>query len=122
MSAIENYPNLKPFPKGVSGNPKGRPPGTSLSKQLEKLLNRPVKLTDRLTHKRRRKLMKEHIAQALVMQAYYGDVQAIREIFDRTEGKVTQPIEASGELELKHVVEEAFKRSRVLPEDPCDEN
>lgn len=40
------------------------------------------------------------VADALVTKALTGDVPAIREIADRLDGKATQAIEHSGELEV----------------------
>lgn len=33
---LKKYPGLRPFPKGVSGNPKGRPKGQSLKEYWKK--------------------------------------------------------------------------------------
>jgi len=66
----------------IAGNKlsRGRPPaGKSLSEALRVALTQ--KLPDGRTNYRA-------VADALVAKARAGDVSAIREIFDRTEGKV----------------------------------
>src|SRR5271168_3785052 len=73
--------------KGQSGNPGGRPKSKTLSdayrfKQEEPVPNDPEKRT-----------WAELIAEAQVRDAVRGNVQAAREIADRTEGKAKQAIE-----------------------------
>ena len=55
------------------------------------------------------------IAEKLVKQAESGDIQAIKEVFDRVEGKAQQAIEHSGAVEsaTTHYVAD---RSRTLTE------
>ncbi len=77
--------NLKPFPKGVSGNPAGRPKKALLSDALRRQLAEAVQGAPEKT-------IAEHIARALIREAVSGNVQAIREIGDRTEGKPAQAI------------------------------
>ena len=72
---------------GVSGNPAGKPPGT---RHMSTLLEDAIKkvATDR---------GEPHdilIVRALIEQAKKGDVKAIREVFDRLEGKPVQTIDA----------------------------
>ena len=64
--------NLRPFQKGQSGNPGGRPKGTSISSVLRSRLTDDDKLA---------------IADALIAGARKGEVDTIRELLDRTEGK-----------------------------------
>ncbi len=101
--------------KGQSGNPSGRPKSKTLSdayrNKLEELVpNDPEKRT-----------WAELIAEAQVRDAVRGNVQAAREIADRTEGKPRQAIE----FEDKTLVEafermtrgelEAYARDGTLP-------
>ena len=74
--------NLKPFQKGESGNPGGLPKGTpKVSIALMKLL--AARPDDDFKPATRA----EQIALALCQKASSGDVSAIRELSDRTEGK-----------------------------------
>ena len=72
--------NLRPFPKGRSGNPGGRPKGTSITAALRAELDRPCADDPAVTKA-------ERIAAVLVDLALGGDLPAIREVLDRTEGK-----------------------------------
>lgn len=71
--------NLKPFPKGVSGNPAGRPKKALLSDALRRQLAIAVPGMSEKTQA-------EAIAAALISEAIAGNVQAAREVGDRTEG------------------------------------
>jgi hypothetical protein len=70
-----------PFQPGQSGNPGGRPKGPALTDSLRSLL-------------RRRgpdgRLQRDAIAARLVEKALAGDLDAIRYIFDRIDGPLTQ--------------------------------
>jgi hypothetical protein len=77
--------NLKPFKPGQSGNPAGRPKKALLSDALRRQLAEAVQGAPEKT-------IAEHIARALIREAVGGNVQAIREVGDRTEGKPAQAI------------------------------
>lgn len=78
----KNPPKYSQFKPGQSGNPGGIPKGTAkVSIALMKLL--AANPDDEFTPKSRA----EKIAWALYEKASNGDVAAIREISDRTEGK-----------------------------------
>jgi hypothetical protein len=79
--------NLKPFPKGLSGNPGGRPKKTPLSDACRELLNKPA--TDDPAGRTNAEL----IAERLVAKAVAGDIRAAQELADRAEGKARQSIE-----------------------------
>jgi hypothetical protein len=79
-----------PTPKGKTGNPKGGKPDKLMRDALRISLLREAEKgskTKRL----------QQVADALVDAAIAGDIQAIREINDRMDGKATQPI--SGDTE-----------------------
>jgi len=78
--------NLEPFPKGVSGNPAGRPKSITLSEALR------LQLAKVSPHAAERTYAEE-IARVLCVNATRGNVNAAREIADRTEGKPKQAID-----------------------------
>jgi DNA helicase HerA-like ATPase len=78
--------NLEPFPKGVSGNPAGRPKSITLSEALRLQLAKVSPHADERTYA-------EEIARVLCVNAARGNVNASREIADRTEGKPKQAID-----------------------------
>jgi hypothetical protein len=76
----------KQFPKGVSGNPNGRPKLTRLTDALRQQL---TEIAPGATEK----TVAEQIARALIKEALRGNVQAAKEIADRTEGKPMQKVD-----------------------------
>ncbi len=76
----------KQFPKGVSGNPQGRPKLTKLTDALREQLAE-------INPDAPEETIAEQIARALISEAKSGNVQAAREIADRTEGKPKQAID-----------------------------
>jgi hypothetical protein len=78
--------NGNQFPKGVSGNPNGRPRLTKLTESLRRLIAE----TNPHAHE---ETIAETIAQTLVTMALAGDIAAIKEVADRTEGKPKQAID-----------------------------
>lgn len=83
MPNPENIRNHK-FPKGKSGNPKGRPKKLP---ELDELLN------DILGSEDESKSEAALIIHALVKRAKKGDVRAAEVLLERAYGKVKQPIE-----------------------------
>ena len=76
--------NLKPWPKGVSGNPGGRPRKKLIDSALEELLlgnDSEIAIA---------------IAQKLLTRARRGEVRAIQLVAERVEGKPRRQIEFSG--------------------------
>jgi hypothetical protein len=74
------------FAKGTSGNEKGRPKLTRLTEALREQLAEEMPNAPERT-------VAEAIARALIREAISGNVQAAREIGDRTEGKPKQSID-----------------------------
>jgi len=76
----------KQFPKGVSGNKNGRPRLTKLTESLRQQIaeTNPDALEETIA---------ETIAQTLIKLAIGGDVQAIKECFDRCEGRPKQAVD-----------------------------
>lgn len=83
--------NLKPFKPGQSGNPKGRPKSVTLSEALRRELAKEDPENTEQSYA-------EKIAQMLVSQAAEGNVNAAKEIADRTEGKPRQAIDVQADL------------------------
>lgn len=79
------------FAPGHSGNPGGRPPGRSfasvIAEQLEEL--------------RRGATTRERIVAATVARALKGDMAAVQWLADRSDGKVKDTTEHSGELVVR---------------------
>jgi hypothetical protein len=76
----------KKFPSGSSGNPSGRPRLTKLTESLREQLSEISPDADEQS-------IAEQIAKTLIRLALSGDVQAIREIGNRTEGLPKQAID-----------------------------
>ncbi len=74
------------FSKGVSGNPSGRPKVTRLTDALRQQISETNPDADDQT-------IAETIAKTLIQLSLSGDVQAIKEVFDRCEGKPKQSID-----------------------------
>jgi hypothetical protein len=74
------------FKKGETGNPSGRPKLTRLSEALREQLAEAMPNAPERT-------VAEAIARTLIREAISGNVQAIREIGDRTEGKPMQKVD-----------------------------
>jgi hypothetical protein len=102
-AAQEQHPNStskrrvvgKPFPPGQSGNPGGRPKGRSITALLREGMDKTalaigVKLAEGQT-------VAEGITDKLLSMALDGNMESIAVILDRTEGKVSQPLDVTGE-------------------------
>jgi hypothetical protein len=94
--------NLKPFKPGQSGNPKGRPKSIVLSEAYRKHLAK----VDESDPERR--TYAEVLAEQMIVKAKAGDVGALREIADRTEGKAKQTIALT--LEKREQIERAIDK------------
>jgi hypothetical protein len=78
--------NLRPWPKGVSGNPGGRPRKRLITDELVRLLQQEAPNTAGKT-------WAAAIAEVLLKQALNGDVRAIGEVANRVEGKPLQAMD-----------------------------
>lgn len=90
----------KGFMPGRSGNPSGRPKKKPVTELYEQILNDPANI--------------EMVERAIVKAISKGNmamVLQLREMTDRVEGKVTQPIEADLTVNLADAIAEARKRA-----------
>lgn len=85
---------------GQSGNPSGRPKKKPITEMYERILANPEHLAA-IEDATVRALKKGNMAMVL----------QLREITDRVEGKVTQPIEADITVNLADAIAEARKRA-----------
>jgi hypothetical protein len=93
--------NLKPFQKGVSGNPTGRPKGVLNSKtRLLRLLELVTTTKNPVTGEMEEFSIAEQLDMKIIAKAMKGDIRAYQELLDRLEGraKQTNEIELSGGL------------------------
>jgi hypothetical protein len=103
--------NLKPFPKGQSGNPAGRPEGTrNRSTVLKRLLETVCDFTNPLTLRKETAELEEQILIALIAKARRGDVTAVREILDTVYGKLSEKNELSGAVDVNMLTLEEVKK------------
>lgn len=97
--------NLKPWSKGVSGNPGGRPKTKPLTEVLQLLLEQEAPNSHGRT-------WGAVIADALLRRARKGDVRAFAELANRIEGRPLQSVNLAvrGVPNLAERVEKARKR------------
>jgi len=100
------------FKPGQSGNPAGRPRDT-VTPHLRELVRMRHSEKDGVTYG-------EMVARSLLTRAIVGDVQAIREVFDRLEGKPRQAIDVSVEEKRRAIFEaglDMLKRTGLSDEE-----
>ena len=90
-----NIQNLKPFVKGQSGNPKGRPKYPDIN---ESLANALAKEEDGKT-------MLQQIFDSMVKRAIKGDVKAADFLISRGYGKADQRIQLDGQLPVQTIIQ-----------------
>jgi len=90
--------NLKPWKPGQSGNPNGRPPieKTFSAVAREMLSAQEITISWAVNHGEKHRTLKaapsfnHALAAVLIMEGLDGNVRAISELIDRTEGKPLQ--------------------------------
>lgn len=95
-------PQLDPYKwkPGESGNPSGRPKKKPITEMYERILNDPENIA----------ALEKAVNKAL-SKGQMAMVLQLREMTDRIEGKVTQPIEANVTVNLAEAIAEARKRA-----------
>ena len=84
---MANKQNLKPWKKGQSGNPAGKPKGSrNRSTIIRELLE--AKATDGKDGQ-----VADQLVRAMILKASEGDVRAFSELFDSAYGKNTDKVQ-----------------------------
>jgi|TARA_Y100000310_G_scaffold317685_1_gene370822 hypothetical protein len=101
----------RPWQKGQSGNPKGRPPkDVSLTSLIKEYLGQvPDLLIGGGENQRQNtKTWRELLAQAWLVGAYKGNHMLFKELIERLEGKVPQGIVGDPEkpISITHIIRE----------------
>jgi hypothetical protein len=103
--------NLKPFKPGQTGNPLGKPKGRlNMTTMLRALLE--TETVDEFGNVNTHAAL---INQALAKKAASGDTAAIKEVYERIDGKTSQVVEIGNKDEI------AFKIAQSLGKDQIDE-
>ena len=89
-----NPQNLKPWPKGVSGNPKGKPPTKAIDEVFKEFLAEIDKSPKGVVQERLRTLI-----EGQYYAAVKGSTPAADFIVNRAHGKLKDKIEHSGKID-----------------------
>jgi hypothetical protein len=90
----ETPEGAKPFKKGQSGNPKGRPKGRrNRATIIREWLEVSQKIKNPITGETEELEQQDIMTLALIKKAREGDVSAFRELMDGAHGKVVQQIQ-----------------------------
>jgi hypothetical protein len=115
--------NLKPFPKGRSGNPGGRPKGLSITAAVRRelaevadlLVARTVMGEGDVERWQAEALTKADVVAArVVAMALDGDLDAIKLVWSYVDGKPTQGLDVSGEVEHTVTIEAIRKAAGLI--------
>ena len=101
-----NVTNLKSWKKGQSGNPKGRPRKEDC---LTSLLKEEIE--EICPKDKEKRTWKELIVLATMQLAMKGNATALKEIWERMDGKVRDKLELTGGAELVQRLIEGRKRA-----------
>lgn len=96
----------RPFPKGVSGNPGGRPRKKPVTEICEKIFRKS---------KNRKEV--ERVIMSIISGGRMSSVLMLKEVAERLEGKVSQEVELSGEVSLGLAETIQNRRKRVANDD-----
>jgi hypothetical protein len=98
----------RPFPKGVSGNPGGRPKKKYITKMYERILRKA---------KNRNEI--EESFMRILTGGRMASVLMAREMAERTEGKITQELDVNVDATVQYadVVARIRKRKKAVESD-----
>ena len=115
---MENpIPNNKPFKKGVSGNPNGRPKGVRNRSTVAKMwLELAQKETNPITGLEEQLEQQDIMTLALIKKAREGDVSAYKELMDSAYGKAMNHVDLKTDLTINQplTIEQAKKLADEL--------
>jgi len=96
---MPNPENLTPYPKGVSGNPAGKPKGTQHSKtRLLRILDLVQKKRNPITGEEEDFTVLELMDMQMIAKALKGDQRAYEAVVDRLEGKPKQTTDITADI------------------------
>lgn len=103
---MANEENLIPFKPGQSGNPAGRPKGSkNLSTNLREMLEVEIDTLDPVKKIQVKKKIGDVLNLKLIQSALQGNLSALKEIYDRIEGKAKEHVEIETPGDQKITVE-----------------
>ena len=109
---MPNPENLKNFPKGVSGNPAGKPKGTRnrstvVKEMLEKAAIGKFKgmQNEAFGEEVEAATIQDQVVASLILKAINGDVAATKELLDSAHGKLTEKIDNTHDYKKMESVE-----------------
>lgn len=108
--ARKPHPNLRPWKPGQSGNPKGRPPGQSVTSRLKAALESGTDLDGRPIEDG---TLADMLARTIIRHALAGDLGFIRVLLERVEGRVADRVEPA-EDESQETAAEAVRRFKAM--------
>ena len=100
--------NLKPYKKGSNGNP-GNP--FPISRRLKQMLEENSHFLPPNANPSDKNYA-EQIARQMLVKATCGDTGMVRELLDRTEGKVTDTHKFEGEIVLRIIDDESNEEEK----------
>lgn len=101
--------NLKPFPKGVSGNPKGKPKGV---RNFSTVIREFLENVETTVNGKKGDGYLAVVATLFKLATTKEDISAIREIIDRLDGKAKQVISGDEEAPLGIIMLPAKESSK----------
>ena len=118
----EKYENLKPFEKGKSGNPNGRPKGAKNRSTIARFwLNVEEKLKNPITGDVETMSQEDLMTLAQIKKARDGDTTAYRALMDSTYGAPIQQVEQTQtQYDFSHLsideIKEVLKENGTIQE------